>query len=68
MRLTQTAVSSEIYRALEPVRRLPTTLAAALPLTDVTALQQPSPRSLAPPPGPSIQVRHHGALHMNSSS
>ena len=53
---------NEVFRALEPVRRLPATLAAALPVTDVTALQrapvaaQPEP-GYALPAGPSPQVR-----------
>ncbi len=56
-------LSNELSRAMEPVRRLPATLAAALPVTDVTALQQRGgspamgpPSGYALPPGPSPQV------------
>ena len=56
----QVVLSNELFRALEPVRRLPATLAAALPVTDVTALQR-DPRTAAQsgyalPPGPSPQA------------
>ena len=35
-RVVQAAVRAEAYTSLEPVRRLPQVLAAALPVTDVT--------------------------------
>ena len=59
-RSMQAVLSNELFRALEPVRRLPATLAAALPVTDVTALQRgpamPASSGYALPPGPSPQV------------
>ncbi len=60
--ITQAVLSNELSRAMEPVRRLPATLAAALPVTDVTALQQRGSPAMGPPsgyalpPGPSPQA------------
>ena len=56
----QAVLSNELSRAMEPVRRLPATLAAALPVTDVTALQRSpatAPLGYALPVGPSPQAR-----------
>ena len=69
MATPQATVGNEVFRALEPVRRLPATLAAALPVTDVTALQRvpagPQPAGYALPAGPSPQAWHTASLRQH---